>query len=271
MTRRTIARLSAIISIVVTGGFAVSGPAARQQSPAEACKEAVPAGFIPLSAMFWDGPWAFDAGLPAEPPLNALDNSRSQSKNGPLRIRLDDGTEGSLRVEARVCGAAEVCAPIDCGCPLADESYWIDVTNAQGSVVAHMNLWAAYGMFQVIPVDLVDGPGDELLIVRVPAHAAPPIGYDLKIWKIGATRPVVLADGERVAGSMVTEPIACARWRTRLFVDRSAPKPRAIALRTEIGSAGCCRIANEDTTRVAGLRRDRTLQFDTVLGHYVAR
>lgn len=39
-----------------------------------------------------------------------------------------------------------------------------------------MHLWAAYGMFDIVPVNLVDGPGDELVIVRVPLHESPPIG-----------------------------------------------------------------------------------------------
>jgi hypothetical protein len=44
----------------------------------------------------------------------------------------------------------------------------------------------AYGKFQIVPVDLVDGVGDELVVVRVPNHSSPPIRCDMKIWKLSA-------------------------------------------------------------------------------------
>src|SRR6185503_3067040 len=105
-----------------------------------------------------------------------------------------------------------------------------EVTDGRGGLVARMHLWAAYGKFQIVPIDLVDGPGDELLIVRVPAHASPPVGYDLKIWKIGQTKPVELGGSERVANLLITFPIGCARWRTFLSIDSTEAKPRSIAL-----------------------------------------
>jgi hypothetical protein len=81
----------------------------------------------------------------------------------------------------------------------------------------------------------------------------------------------VLAEGEVVAGTIVTTPIACARWRTQIFVDRGALKPRSIQLRTEIGSSGCCRISEEDESRVASLRADRTLQYAPARARYALR
>jgi hypothetical protein len=32
-----------------------------------------------------------------------------------------------------------------------------------------------------VPVDLVDGPGEELIVVRIPAHSSPRADLDLKI------------------------------------------------------------------------------------------
>ena len=75
-----------------------------------------------------------------------------------MPIRLDDGSLGTRRVETRPCGAGEDCGPYDCGCPVEHDSYWIEITGADGRVVSRMHLWAAYGAFQVVPVDIVDGP-----------------------------------------------------------------------------------------------------------------
>ena len=54
--------------------------------------------------------------------------------------------------------------------------------------------------FDLVPIDLVDGSGDELVIVRIPGHASPPLGIELRIWKLGATFPVDLVEPLRVAG-----------------------------------------------------------------------
>jgi len=203
--------------------------------------------------------------------LPALDNSSGQLANGPVRIRLDDGTDGALRVESRPCGPSDDCAPFDCGCPLERDSYWIAVSDARGRSVARLHLWAAYGKFQIVPVDLIDGVGDELLIVRVPNHSSPPIGYDLKIWKLGPAKPIELGGSERVANLLGTRPIGCARWRTFLSIDRTEAKPRSITLRTDFGSTPCCRIAAEEADLVAGLRRSHVLRFDAERGKYTVR
>ena len=171
----------------------------------------------------------------------------------------------------RACAPSEDCEPFDCGCPLErEDSYWIEGADERGRVVARMHLWAGYGKFQIVPIDLIDGPGDELLIVRVPAHSSPPAGYDLKIWKIGRTKPVEIGGSERVAKLFVSNPIGCARWRTFLSIDPTAAKPRSIALRTGFGSTPCCRIETEEPN-LAGMRRGQVLRFDAALGKYVVR
>ena len=245
--------------------------AARPQSTATPCSQPLPPGFVSLDQSFWDGPWAFAAGGPTQAPLPALDNSAFQPANGPIPVRLDDGSDGALRVEMRACAPSEDCEPFDCGCPLErEDSYWIDVADGRGRAVARMHLWAAYGIFQIVPIDLIDGPGDELLIVRVPAHSSPPAGYDLKIWKIGRTKPVEIGGSERVAKLFGSNPIGCARWRTLLSIDRTEAKPRSIALRTRFGSTPCCRIETEEPN-LAGMRRGQVLRFDAARGKYVVR
>jgi len=50
-------------------------------------------------------------------------------------------------------------------------------------------------------------PGDELLIVRLPADSSPPAGYDLQNWRTGQAKPVELGGGERVAELFDSNPI----------------------------------------------------------------
>jgi hypothetical protein len=241
---------------------------AWQPPPTTPCTEQIPAGLRPFDEVAWDGPWVLALQGPAARPMHALDNKRELT-NGPIPIRLDSGKTGTLRIESRPCAASDDCEPFDCGCPLADESYWIHIRNAGGNQVARLHLWAAYGRFQIVPADLVDGPGDELIIARIHAHAAPPTGYDLKIWKIGAQKPIVLREKHLIANTLPPMPIACARWRTRLFIDPAVSKPRPILLRTERGSKPCCRIFEEDEPKIAPPEADGVLRFDAALAKYV--
>jgi hypothetical protein len=267
--RRLIRLIAAIVA--AAGLSMMPAKAARQQLVADPCTEPRPAGFVLRDDSFWNGPWAREAVGAASKPLAALDNTNGQPTNGPAPIRLDDGSEGTLRVESRPCTPSDDCAPYDCGCTVDRDSYWIDVADAHGRAVAHMHLWAAYGKFQIVPVDLIDGVGDELLIVRVPAHSSPPIGYDLKIWKIGATTPVEIGGSERLANTFNSLPFGCARWRDVMSIDRTAAKPRPITLQTEFGAPACCHVYAEDAAEVADLRRDHVLRFDAASGKYVAR
>lgn len=50
----------------------------------------------------------------------------------------------------------------------------MEVTDRQGKVRARMPLSATYGTFEIVPADLVDGPGDEL---RRKEFAATSSGY----------------------------------------------------------------------------------------------
>jgi hypothetical protein len=257
-----------LLIIALASSLSMGPAAARQQS---ICNEPVPPGFRPLDQFSWEGPWVFAGVGPASTALPAVDNSNGQLVNGPMRIRLDDGSDGALRVESRPCGPLEDCAPYDCGCPLDRDSYWIVVADARGRDVARMHLWAAYGKFQIVPIDLVDGVGDELVVVRVPNHASPPIGYDMKIWKPGVAKPIEIGGIERVANLLGTKPIGCARWRTFMSIDRSAAKPRSIALRTDFGATACCGIAPEEADSIADMRRAHRLRFDSASGKYIVQ
>jgi hypothetical protein len=161
----------------------------------------------------------------------------------------------------------------DCGC-FDSDSYWINVRGSRGQTVARLHLWAAYGIFDVVPVDLIGGPGDELVIVRSPAHSSPPIGLNLKIWKIKAATPVDITPLDQsgkelwVANYIETMEgaIPCARWRTRLHIDPAAAKPRTIALRADFGAYDWpptgCHVNDEGAKRTGTLRRTQRLRFE---------
>ena len=236
--------------------LAAAGPGGQQS---------LPPGFREPTDQFWASPWVFDQ---RGSPLRALHNAMRQTFGGPFEIRLDDGSRGTLRVESRPCVPGDDCEPVDCGCPLDYESYWVEVVDARGERAARMHLWAAYGVFDVVPVDLVGGPGDELIIVRIPAHASPPVGHDLKIWQLGRTKPVDLLEPVPVAGLFDTQPIGCAQWRMRLVVDLASAKPRAVSLRSEFaarprpGGTTICRLIDDAVARHASLQRGHVLRFE---------
>lgn len=229
----------------------------------------IPAGFEKLDDEFWNGPWVYSSGKqPAA--IAGLHHAMGKASTGPMPIRLDNGSIGALHVTAGPCTADE-CGPDDCGCFAAD-SFWIDVSDSLGRSVARLHLWAAYGHFDVIPVDLIDAPGDELLIIRSPGRAAPPLGPDLKIWTLGSTKPTDLiprkSDEDLVflAGRLrtVEGAIPCASWRTRLSVNLDEPKPRWITRRAEFAAHDwpqSCHLSEEGKKEMTAVKRHQVLVF----------
>jgi hypothetical protein len=194
-----------------------------------------------------------------------LHNSMGERVNGPVPFRLDDGSTGTLRVRSdpsEPCGSAtDICLP---------EIFWIDIEDEAGRRVAHLRLWAAYGVFDLVPIDLVDGPGDELVIIRIPGHASPPLGIELRIWKLGATVPVDLAEPLRVAGYLDTieRAVPCVRWLVHLLVDPLAAKPRRISLVGEFAvevdpsdPTWSCHLNKQGANGAAALRGGENLSF----------
>ena len=260
--------------LVLFAGLTVV-PAWRPQAAAQkrGFDPAFPNGFQRLDDSFWEGPWVF-TGFGSErdlPRWHNYDALRGRP-NTSMLFHFDDGTVGTLRSYAGPClNLAECGGPRgDCGC-FENDSYWIDVINSTGKTSAHLHLWAAYGSFDVVPIDLVDGRGDELIIVRTPQHAAPPHGPDLKIWKLDTGRAVDLLDRLEewfdVAGYVgtVQGAIPCARWQTRLVVDLGTARPRSIRLlpgfAAEDWPESGCLLSDEGAKQVAELRRDRRLRF----------
>jgi hypothetical protein len=147
------------------------------------------------------------------------------------------------------------------------DSYWIDAFNSKGQRKAHLHLWAAYGVFDVVPVDLIDGPGDELVIVRTPAHSSPPHPPDLKIWKIQSSRPrdLVVPSGQekRFAGRLDSgdQAVFCANWRSLLFVNPDAPKPKPISLRVDLAAAPGGQLNSNGAAQWKRLNRELVLRY----------
>ncbi len=234
---------------------------------ASSCASPRPAGALALDAGFRRVP-IVDVGRP----LNALPGPSLWAvvEDGSIDIRLDDLSLGKLHVERRPCSGDE-CQPNDCGCPAGTDSYFLKVTGPTGKLVAQWHLWAAYGLFQVVPMDLVDGPGDEVVAVRVAQHSSPPTAQDLKIWKISGSTVNDLAPAVDVESLLNTIPIGCARWRDTLSVDLHGVKPRVIELQPSVGVIPeCCTI---DTTEgdAAGVLKIRHLIYDQTARRYVLR
>src|SRR5688572_11005812 len=143
-------------------------------------RQRIPEGFREWTEDFWDSPWVFNQRGRALP---RLQSAREQPRNRLLSIRLDDGSQAVLQAHSE-----------------DPEPYRVEVTDRQGKVLARMPLWATYGRFDIVPADLVDGPGDELIIITIPTRSSPPAGYDINIWKIGETKPVELIEPVRLAG-----------------------------------------------------------------------
>lgn len=208
-----------------------------------------------LDDAFWEGPWAFERAGTRPKPLPSLRYSNKQTV-GNVAIRLDDGTLGSIRIGPQPCATAADCPPKDCGC-LGFDSFRIEVLDSAERIVGRAHLWAAYGMFHVIPIDLVDGPADELLVVRVPAHSAPPAGFDLKILKLTSSGVNELMVPPRdLARTLISQPMACARWRKRLFIDPKEPKPKSIELRRDVAASPGCQIEDAQEDRMPGPDRE---------------
>jgi len=246
----------AVIALALTG----SANAFGQATPGRRTSR-VPPGFHVLDDSFWKGPWVFSALNRSRIALPRLHNSFSEGELGPVPFRLDDGSTGTLRVESEGCNS-----PSDC----ASEGFTIAVDDANGRSVARFPFWAAYRDFDVVPVDLVGGIGDELLLIRRPAHAAPPFGPVLRIWKLGATAPVDLVESFSVAGYLATigGAIPCARWQIRLLVDPLADKPRPISMAGEFAAdvsssdpMWTCRLNRQGADGAAALRRGESLSF----------
>jgi hypothetical protein len=214
----------------------------------------------------WSGPWIFQTTAPKRTPFPWVGERLSSYPVHPTRsetvsVRFDNSKTGALHIESGPCVLPDSCGLVD-GFP--DESYWLITTDLSHRALSRLHFWAAYGVVEMVPADLIDGPGDELLVIRTPAHASPSAGFFLEIWKLGAARPVELSDridvGTWISGLWMN-------WRANLLIDLTKPKPRSIEIRPEFGIYPCHLITSDERAQVR-LRQVRALIFNPETRRY---
>lgn len=257
-----------LILILVTF-FSITPHCVVSQNKAKDCKEPLPKGFKSSDEVSWNGPWIFDKWPGGWKALSEIDNSHGNLRNNPIKIRLDDDTWGTMKVEQRNCRRGEDCSPYDCGC-FNDDSYWIHVKDAAGKKIGDYHLWAAYGDFEIIPVDLVDGPGDELIIIRNENRGSPPLGRQLLIWKLGGKKPLELMTDKDFFIASWFNGCCCSSWRDTLYV-QEASKPRDLILKKTIGAELCCININGDSVfrDLDSIKWRETLHYSVARGKYI--
>ena len=174
--------------------------------------------------------WVWSQSPRAVTPLPAIDGQDFQPPTPPLDFHFDDGSVGRVAVERRACESSDGCAPGDCG---NDDNALIQVKNSAGQRVATWLRCAAYGNFSLVPVDLIDGPGDELIFLYRYGRSSPPRGVDLTMWSLRSSQPESISDTIRVADYVSTAcgAVACVWWQMRLVVGENSRRPRRITLR----------------------------------------
>lgn len=239
----------------------------------QACDEpGPPAGFRRMETgnragpRVWDRTWAFSRTNGTSTALREYNYSNARPP-APWAIRLDDGTSGMLHVLARPCERDDDCNPYDCGCTNREESFWIEIRLPNGQLLVRKHLWAAYEQFQVFAADIIGGPGDELLIARVPGHASPPHGWELKIWNLSPAGEI----GTMHLSTWFPDalPYSCAWWMATLTIDTNAPKPRPIHVNPDFAATGCCSLASAAVERMTRMKLPQALRFDDRTRKYV--
>ena len=258
--------------LLVVLALAVGAQREFQEAP-RPCKEPVAVGFVDRDDVSWRGPWVFQTAHGKQSPLpwageHAADRG-VRPTSAVVRIRFDDGQTGFLRVEAGGCKPGEACAPTDWSSysPPSD-SHWLVATDASGRVVFREHFWAPYGLVDAVPIDLVDGPGDEVLIIRTWAHASPSVGFALLVWKVGGARPIDLS-ARVIVGAWLRA--VQSSWRADLMIDLTQPKPRTIELRRTFGVFQCEQPTSGDRAEMNRLGRKARLVFDPSTRTYLAR
>jgi hypothetical protein len=236
------------------------------------CKDPKAAGFVDRDDVSWSGPWVFQTVAGKQSPLPWVGErpaDRSvRPKSEMARIQFDDGRTGGLRVEAGECKPSEACAPADWSSySPPEDSQWLIATDTTGRVVFREHFWAPYGLVEVLPVDLIDGPGDEVLVIRTWAHSSPSVGFALVVWKVGAGRAIDLS-AKVLVGAWIG---GRSNWRADLTVDLTQQKPRTIELRRTFGLFQCEPVTSEDRAEMNRLGREERLVFDPRTRKYSVR
>jgi hypothetical protein len=220
-------------------------------------------GFVSKEKAFEEGPWVFDSTGASRRALPHIDHTVYPFDSRPIRIRLDDGSTGTLRAEPRPCEDKPDCKF------KSDDVYWMRIMTSTGRELTHFQIVAAYGLFQAVPVDLIGGPGDEIMMFFQGGHAVPPVGYDLHIWTAGAAGVAEIGTLHQASNSLGTMPFSCGYLRRLFSVNRAAAKPRSIRFQVILGADAACAVSSEDQIDIDAARRQTLLRFQD--GKYVLR
>lgn len=233
------------------------------RSQNDPCKHPLPRGFKTIKQISQNAHPVFEMTSNNWQAVNGLNNLHGDPKIGPMAIRLDDGSQGTLTAQQKACKPGEACSPFDCGCFEVD-SYWIHVKDAGGRKVANLQFWAPYGLFQILPVDLVDGPGQELLIFTLFQRGSGVRDEVMQIWKLGK-KPVPLADLIHVSGTYSY----CVPWRDKVYVSTSM-KPCKLIIRRDVAADPCCvdKVGYDPKPWPAKIPWTKTLSFSGVTSKY---
>ena len=175
-------------------------------------------GHTPRNRSYYDEPCFF---------LDGMDVTVSfvSTPSAVLPIHLDDGTKATAQVESTVEG--------DGGYLLSD-SFQLHVTYAGGEKQFKAEFLACYHAFQLAAVDLVGGPGDEILLVSQQERGWPAFSPLLQIYAIADSGLIDL--GEVELGASIT---ACgAQWEEHVHI-QPGPKPLRLWLIRSINLLGC--------------------------------
>ncbi len=140
-----------------------------------------------------------------------------------LAARLDDGSTATIRIREATSRQQG---------HLQGDDYVLDIAVPAGAPV-QIPLWASYGRLAVALADLVNGAGDEILVVSQHGRGSPLFAPVLQVWSIsrGQTQRI----GEFQVGGFID---TCAWWRDKVVV-LEGEKPRSVRLDREVESSGC--------------------------------
>lgn len=172
------------------------------------------------------------------PFIGAVDQARP--------IELEGGKTGSFEVVSGFPGEPS-------------DDYVLVVKSSEGRVVARMPLRACYGLFQVVAMDLLPGPPEELMVISQQVRGSPAYDARLEIWSPVGEEGRSLGRfrvGRTIStcGDLFTEDVYLGRGLTRdMMLERSV-------------EAGRCPPGQVDYQEARIIRR--LLTYDEVRGEY---
>lgn len=210
-------------------------------------------------------PLAMTLLLLASPPLGEAKNKEWSDwfrlEGGqPLTVMSSPGASFSIHLEDGTLANVQILG-VEPHMPghLQGDDFSVTIT-AGRSHLAALRMWASYGHFAIALADLVNGPGDELLIVSQHGRGSPLFKPVLQVWALDKVGPRQIAELE--VGSFVSP---CAFWREQVIL-AGREKPHSLRLLRQIASDTC-----PETPEVTAARNvaEREMTFSRADGRFV--